>query len=205
MRIGPRFSNAVLQTLLTVVQKVREIRREISWVAIGGGTWRGRPQVPHKAKLVVIGTTSSAQAIHSEPPNPGSASNHQNKSPNQVLESVELADAFNVRLNVPALSTDCCLKALQQLGATNAAEARDLAHISAAARAYLRRISARDLGRQAPAPHPALSPQVAPSLGSISSGVPIKDLLLVAEMSMRSDRSLDPQRFTATLQDVGLL
>merc|ERR1711977_164215 len=123
VRIGPRFSNAVLQTLLTVVKKV-----------------------PHKAKLVVIGTTSSAQ----------------------VLESVELADAFNVRLNVPALSTDCCLKALQQLGATNAAE-------------------------------------VAPSLGSISAGVPIKDLLLVAEMSMRSDRSLDPQRFTATLQDVGLL
>lgn len=85
-----------------------------------------------------------------------------------MRRSLELADAFNVKLSVPALPADCALTALRELGVSNVDE-------------------------------------VAPVLSSIAGGVPIKKLLLVAEMSMREDKSLDPARFTTTLQDSGLL
>ena len=77
VRIGPRFSNVVLQTLLTCVKKV-----------------------PSKNKVVVLATTSSAD----------------------VLESLELLDAFNVTLSVPPLAPSQALTVLRELGVSNAHE-----------------------------------------------------------------------------------
>jgi len=124
VRIGPRFSNVILQTLLTCIKKVPS----------------------KKSKLLILATTSSAE----------------------VIDSLELLDAFSVKLQVPAMGADSALCVLQKLGVSNAAE-------------------------------------VAPTLGSISGGVPIKKLLLVAEMSMQGSSHLDPALFTSTLADAGLL
>jgi len=74
VRIGPRFSNVVLQTLLTCIKKV-----------------------PRKTKLIILATTSSAQ----------------------TLESLELLDAFNVTLHVPALGHAEAITVLKELGITN--------------------------------------------------------------------------------------
>merc|ERR1719263_2214648 len=71
VRIGPRFSNLVLQTLLTCIKKV-----------------------PKLGKLVVVATTSSIN----------------------VLESLELLDAFNVNLNVPTLGAAEAMQVLKELG-----------------------------------------------------------------------------------------
>jgi len=78
-RIGPRFSNVVLQTLLTCIKQ---------------------PPKKKGGKLLVLGTTSSSE----------------------VLESLELLDAFNVKLSVEPLDAPSVLRALGQLGVTNAAE-----------------------------------------------------------------------------------
>jgi len=123
VRIGPRFSNVVLQTLLTCIKRV-----------------------PRTGKLVVIATTSCAD----------------------VLESFELLDAFNVSLHVPTLSTKDSLSVLSELGVQNVVAVESI-------------------------------------LKTVSSGLPIKKLLLVIEMSMLPDQTLDPHRFALTLQEAGLL
>ena len=76
MRIGPRFSNIVLQTLLTCVKRV-----------------------PRSSKLVVLATSSSAN----------------------VLESLELLDAFNVCYTAPLLGQVEALAVLKELGISNVA------------------------------------------------------------------------------------
>jgi len=78
VRIGPRFSNIVLQTLLTCIKKV--------------------PQ--KKCKLVILATTASSE----------------------VLESLEMLDAFNVKLQVPAMAASSAMKVLEHLRVANAAE-----------------------------------------------------------------------------------
>jgi len=101
VRIGPRFSNVVLQTLLTCIKKV-----------------------PRSSKLVVLATTSSAA----------------------TLEQLELTDAFNVTYTMPSLGHDEALATLRELGVSNL-------------------------------------PALEPTLRTVSKGIPIKKLLLVAEMS----------------------
>ena len=76
VRIGPRFSNIVLQTLLTCVKRV-----------------------PRSSKLVVLATSSSAN----------------------VLESLELLDAFNVCYTAPLLGQVEALAVLKELGISNVA------------------------------------------------------------------------------------
>jgi vesicle-fusing ATPase len=123
VRIGPRFSNLVLQTLLTCLKKQ-----------------------PKTGKLVILGTSSNVS----------------------VLESLEMLEAFNVTFNVPTLAKSEALTVLRHLGA--------------------KRIESVDS-----------------CLNAVSKGIPIKKLLLVAEMSMDAERSLDPARFTTTMQSAGLL
>ena len=77
VRIGPRFSNVVLQTLLVCIKKV-----------------------PQKGKLVILATAASAA----------------------ILQSVELLDAFNVTIDVPALGHAEAMATLQKLAIENAAE-----------------------------------------------------------------------------------
>ena len=49
-------------------------------------------------------------------------------------------------------------------------------------------------------------PAIEPALRTVSTGIPIKKLLLVAEMSAQpNSKELHPARFTATLQETGLL
>lgn len=123
VRIGPRFSNLVLQTLLTCLKKQ-----------------------PKTGKLVVLATSSSVA----------------------VLESLEMMDGFNVTFNVPTLKRDEAVGVLRELGAKG--------------------IEGVDS-----------------CLSMVSKGIPIKKLLLVAEMSMSSERVLDPSQFTTTMQSAGLL
>lgn len=124
VRIGPRFSNVVLQTLLTCIKKV-----------------------PRSSKLVVIATTSSAA----------------------TLEQLELIDAFNVTYSMPALGHTEALAVLREMGVSNIAA-------------------------------------IEPAVRTVSVCIPIKKLLLVAEMSAQpSSKELHPARFTATLQETGLL
>ena len=47
--------------------------------------------------------------------------------------------------------------------------------------------------------------QVEPCLNTVGKGMPIKKLVLVAEMSMDAERRLDPARFATTMQSAGLL
>ena len=42
-------------------------------------------------------------------------------------------------------------------------------------------------------------------LQAVGKGVPVKKLILVGEMSMDADKSLDPARFATTMQSAGLL
>ena len=126
-RIGPRFSNTVLQTLLTCIK---------------------RPPAKKRAKLLVLATTSSVD----------------------VLDSLELLDAFNVKLSVPPLDASCVTRVLSHLRIANAA-------------------------------------QLQPILGSVSCppGIPVKKLLLIIEMSLAADGTVDPTRFAETLQRSGIL
>ena len=123
VRIGPRFSNLVLQTLLTCVKKV-----------------------PRTSKLVIIATSSSAA----------------------VLESLELLDAFNVTLSVPTLGKGEAQEVLRQLGVGNRADLQ-------------------------------------PLLDQVTTGIPIKKLMLVVEMSIQPDKNIHPGRFGAVLAETGLL
>lgn len=122
VRIGPRFSNLVLQTLLTCLKKQ-----------------------PKHGKLVVLATSSSVG----------------------VLEQLEMLEGFNVTYSVPTLEKEEALTVLNALGASNTAA-------------------------------------IEPCLRT-SKGMPIKKLLLVAEMSMDSSRKVDPARFATTMQSAGLL
>ena len=124
VRIGPRFSNVVLQTLLVCIKKA--------------------PKPGHK--LVVIGTSSSAS----------------------VLEHLELLDVFNVSLHVPPLTPTEATAALGQLGIPNVAE-------------------------------------VAGVLAGVREPIPVKKLLLVAEMSLDASGRIDGARLAATLQEAGIL
>lgn len=124
VRIGPRFSNVVLQTLLVCAKKA--------------------PKPGHK--LVVIGTSSSAS----------------------VLEHLELLDVFNVSLHVPPLTPTEATAALGQLGLPNVAE-------------------------------------VAGVLAGVREPIPMKKLLLVAEMSLDASGRIDGARLAATLQEAGIL
>ena len=47
--------------------------------------------------------------------------------------------------------------------------------------------------------------QIEPCLNTIARGMPIKKLVLVAEMSMDGQRNIDPERFATTMQSAGLL
>ncbi|KAL1523361.1 hypothetical protein AB1Y20_018305 [Prymnesium parvum] len=123
VRIGPRFSNLVLQTLLTCLKKQ-----------------------PKTGKLVILATSSSLA----------------------VLEQLEMLDAFNMSYHVPTLSKAEALTVLKALGAQG--------------------ISA-----------------VEPCLNAVGKGMPIKKLVLVAEMSVDESRTLDPVRFATTMQSAGLL
>ena len=124
VRIGPRFSNVVLQTLLVCIKKA--------------------PKPGHK--LVVIGTSSSAA----------------------VLETLELLDVFNVSLHVPPLTPTESTAALGQLGIPNVAE-------------------------------------VAGVLAGVREPIPMKKLLLVAEMSLDASGRIDGARLATTLQEAGIL
>ena len=124
VRIGPRFSNVVLQTLLVCIKKA--------------------PKPGHK--LVVIGTSSSAA----------------------VLETLELLDVFNVSLHVPPLTPTEATAALGQLGIPNVAE-------------------------------------VAGVLAGVREPIPVKKLLLVAEMSLDASGRIDGARLATTLQEAGIL
>lgn len=42
------------------------------------------------------------------------------------------------------------------------------------------------------------------SLQAVGKGMPIKKLVLVAEMSMDENRQIDPSRFVTTMQSAGL-
>jgi len=123
VRIGPRFSNPVLQTLLTCLKKQ-----------------------PKTGKLIILATSSSIG----------------------VLEQLEMLDAFNVNYHVPTLQKAEALTVLQAMGAKNIAK-------------------------------------VEPCLAAVIKGMPIKKLVLVAEMSMDADRTIDPQRFATTMSSAGLL
>ncbi|KAL3920012.1 MAG: hypothetical protein SGPRY_005418 [Prymnesium sp.] len=46
--------------------------------------------------------------------------------------------------------------------------------------------------------------QVEPCLQAVGKGMPIKKLVLVAEMSMDENRQIDPSRFVTTMQSAGL-
>lgn len=46
---------------------------------------------------------------------------------------------------------------------------------------------------------------VEPCVATISKGIPIKKLLLVAEMSMGEGRALDPATFATTMGNAGLM
>nr|WCZ58637.1 vesicle-fusing ATPase [Seculamonas ecuadoriensis] len=85
VHIGPRFSNAVLQTLLVLLKKLP----------------------PKDRKLMVIGTTSSRE----------------------VLESMDLVEAFNIALHVPALMTKDQIRTV--LEATKSVDSQDLDDIVA--------------------------------------------------------------------------
>jgi len=123
VRIGPRFSNIVLQTLLTCVKRT-----------------------PRSSKLVVLATSSSAA----------------------TLEQLELLDAFNVSYSLPPLGHDEALAVLRELGVANVSD-------------------------------------VEPTLRTVSRGMPVKKLMLVAEMALVEGHALHPARFAATLQETGLL
>jgi len=123
VRIGPRFSNPVLQTLLTCLKKQ-----------------------PKTGKLIIVATSSSIG----------------------VLEQLEMLDAFNVTYHVPTLDKAEALTVLSTLGAKNARA-------------------------------------IEPCLNAVGKGMPIKKLVLVAEMSMDAERNLDPVRFATTMQSAGLL
>jgi vesicle-fusing ATPase len=120
--IGPRFSNLVLQVLLVLVKKQPPAGRRLLVIGttssgeVRGGAHPGRQagRVGGKGRSRKAPRRRSRALSAAAPPRPVP---FPPRAPRQVLESMGLAEAFNVQLHVPALRAEEAARVLRQLDA----------------------------------------------------------------------------------------